>query len=270
MSNESNAIATVPTDAQITALLVPTSSDSAPPSTQYRSIPYVGFRGQKSFKHKEALDAAGVQVNDFYLNDVQPIAIKPFELHILHYGRLYTITDDEGKISDAIFTRPTDGEYAEGFNDHVLAAVAVVQSTDSGPLFTAATLSLRGAQSKALKLGLELIEGRASDAAKWSSVSPGHAGTAHAAVPGGRFKLAIWNTQELPKNGGTQKYNMGNGRIVMPKKADVDAFNAWIKREFASVASAINVNNARLKKARELASTRTGEPARAAAEAIPF
>jgi hypothetical protein len=246
----STAIATLD---DLLAALAPIAPESAPAERQYQSVPYVGFRGKKSFTRIEELDAAGIGIGEFYLNDVQPLAVRPMELHLLNVGRAYTIQDDDGKVIDARFSYDKEDPDCDDFREHLFAAVLVYQHPG---IFTAATLSLRGAQCKALKLALELLEGRAHDPAKWSTASAGHKATAHARVAGGRFRVGIWNTMEKPQNGG-QLYNLGHGRIVMPTAADTDAFNNYLANQFNAVATVIRVNTARLAKCRELSESVT-------------
>ncbi len=152
----SEMAALVPAD--ISALQRPVHQDSAPAERRSISVPYVGFRGLKSFKHAEALDAAGIRVEKdgsgkFYLHHVTPIRVDPFKIHLFQYSRAYTRIDNNQNVTDAIFESDNEA-FADGFREALYAAVAVVLSPGN---YMPATLQLRGAQANALRDAVNLM-----------------------------------------------------------------------------------------------------------------
>jgi hypothetical protein len=239
--------------AVLAALGGPQNQGGAQSEKKFESLPYIGFRGVKTTKHVDELRAAGIEPNDFYLCESgEYLPLKPAELHVLQFARLFTQQDDDGKLIGASFTN-SDALYEDGFREHLFVVAAVIQRTDKGPKYTAATLSLRSGQTQALKQTISLLEGPAADPDKWSTRSPNHKVTAAAKVPGGRFKVRIWNTQEKPASGKGQPYNLGHGSVSLPTAAEVEAFNAWVAADFPRISKVIGLHNRRVEEARKAA-----------------
>jgi hypothetical protein len=253
------------------ALLAPVGKDSS--SVERRNliqVPYVAFRGQKSQKNLEALNAAGIHVErdgsgKFYLMDVTPIRVDPFKLHLLQYSRIYTLVDDSGQAVAASFYSDDD-LFNAGYRETIYAAAAVVLSPGN---YVAATLQLRGANVNALKPAIRLLgdtenPGVAMDAVKFAARGDQWRAAAGVKAPGGRFRLTIWSTADVPQGGG-QKFNNGHGSVEPTPAAEVEAFNNWVTHSWPSIQMVMAVNNARFEKARRLAlnAADKGEP-------IPF
>lgn len=256
MSEESEALVPMTTDelaalvpASLDALASPVHADSAPPEKRHVSVPYITARGKKAEKNLEALDAAGIKVDRntgnavFYLMDVEPIDIRTpgknsIGLHLIQYARLYTLTDNVGKIVEASAVN-TDEMFGDGFREHIFAVVAAV--TGSG-LFKAATLQLQSAQCNALRQTLALIgepgrPGRAMKPDEWGRSSPAHAKTAdlNCKVPGFRFRTEIWSVLTQPKSGQGEKFNEGHGAVSPTPEADFIALNKWAVDAWPSI-----------------------------------
>lgn len=217
------------------ALLKGQREDTAPPDTTFRSTPYVGFLGKKSEKNLDALAAAGIQVNEFYLHDVFPVRTHPTKIHLLgSVFRAYTLQDDDGNVLEVSLKYSKQRE-DDGFNEQLIAPVAVVLPGKDHSTFVAATLALRGAQAKALKKSMDLFDGAAGKPDQWASYSPAHEAASKSAFPGGRFRATIWSTPTKPVNGGKREYNLGDSAIVPTPAADVSVFDAWVDSSWPAI-----------------------------------
>lgn len=212
---------------------------------------YVGFRGAKAEKNLDAMDAAGIKVDQFYLRDGgEFLPLVPCDLHILSACKLYTLEDD-GKLQGVSFTDSQE-QFDQGYRAQILATVGVRLGNG---VFVPATLILRGGQTKALAAALDAIDrkkkGQATDPVAWAARSPKHADSAGAKLPGLRFFVRIYSTRE---GEGSGKYNLGHGSIVVTPKDDVAKLNDWIVADGARIAAALAVNEKRIADARAYAS----------------
>lgn len=245
------AVATVTEDAVLAALGCTSPEGGAPAEKKFITLPYVGFRGIKTTKRVDELNAAGIEANDFYLCESgEFLRVKPMELHLLQYIRLYTQQDEEGEITGVAFQN-SDDLFDQKYREHLFCVVAVFQKSNDGKFkFTPATLALRSGQTKALKQAINLLDGPAQSAEAWGGRSANHAIGAKAAVPGGRFRTRIWSTSEKPAVG-KQNYNEGHGSTVMPKAEEIDAFNQWLKDDYTRIAAVIGLNAKRVEEAKK-------------------
>jgi hypothetical protein len=243
-------------------LLKPTHGDAAAPDRSFASVPYVGFLGKKSEKNVEAIKAAGIQVNDFYLmaGAAGPVRVKPFGVHILGQTfRAFTLQDDEGKLIDAAlkYDKRRDDE---GYQEHIFAVVAVAlpaDAADKPSTFVAATLTLRGAQAKALKKSLDLLgtadkPGVVMNPAKWSAFGEAHKIASASKWPGGRFRANILSTPTVPVNGG-RPYNLGDSVTFPTPRIDVAAFDAWVESDWSSIEQVLQAHERRVQVIRKKA-----------------
>lgn len=236
------------------AMLAPVHVESNAPEKKFLTVPFVGFRGKKSEKGVEALDAAGIGVDEFYLKHVEPIKLKPFALHVIQYARFYTQQDEDGKIT-GVSTYTNDDLYEDGYREKIEAVVAVVLSPGN---YMPATLSLRSGHVQALKDAFDLLgtpknPGVATKVEAWAARSAKHKAASAVEFPGGRFRLEIWSTQETPAGGGKNKYNLGHGRTYPTPEAEVAALNAWRKEQWTAIQTVMTVYNARVEKLRRAA-----------------
>lgn len=267
--------ALVPTS--LDALLTPTHEDSGESEGRKAHVPYVGFRGKKSTKNTEALDAAGIKVGKdgsgvFYLMDSgEPLKIEPFGLHVIQFARFYTNTDDDGRVVDARL-KNTDALFNAGFREHLYAAVAVALG---GGKFVAATLQLQSGQCNALRQTIQLLgdnglPGPACDPKKWATRGAAHAASAVAKVPGARFRTDIWSVLTPPKSGKGQPYNEGHGRTYPTPEAEALAFNEWTKTDWPFIQAAITKYNMMVETTKRLALNAPVDAEAKAADPIPF
>lgn len=273
MSNENETSTDlVPMTAAELAALVPASLDalapvhteSAAPEKRYVAVPYVAFRGKKSEKNTDALDAAGIKVDKatgngvFYLMDIEPVDVRApgknsIGLHLIQYARLYTLTDNTGKIIESANVN-TNEMFADGFREHLFALVAVALG---GGQFKAATLQLQSAQCNALRQTLALIgePGRPGVAMKpeeWGKRSAAHAKTAdpNVKVPGFRFRTEIWSVLTAPKGDG-EKFNEGHGAVQPTSETEFAALNKWAVEAWPSIQVAAAKYNKMVAEARK-------------------
>ncbi len=259
--SETTAIALSPSELQaliptsIDALQTTVHKDSAPAERRSISVPYVGFRGLKSFKHAEALDAAGIRCEKdgsgkFFLNHVTPIRVDPFRLHLMQYSRAYTIEDNDGNPTEAIF-RNDDEAFADGFREAIVAVVAVVLSPGN---YMPATLKVRGAQVNTLRDAINLMP--SAEQGKLAARGGDWVASSKSAYPGGRFRVGIWSTLEKPDSGG-EKFNKGHGTVMPTPAEEIPLFDAWVKEAWPAIQVVMAVNNARFEKVRRLANRQT-------------
>lgn len=195
-------------------------------------LPYVGLYGERARKETRLpLDAAGVQVGDFYLHHITPIALKPFDLHLLKYTRLYTKQDNNMNIVAAAMTSDNE-QFKAGFREHLFCVVAVrlpIFGKDGNPTgqiaLVPATLGLRSALTKALKNTLAAWE-FAKNPGAWAARGKAYAESVEARYPGGRMVTTIW-AESVDQNDGTT-FNMGHDSIRPTRREDAEAFNAWV------------------------------------------
>lgn len=249
--------------ARLESFLQPVGDDSAP-AERPPQAPYVGFRGAKSNKNIDALNAAGITVarngsGTFYLMDPPtPIKVDPFRLHLIQYYRAYTVQDDAGKITDATFKNDKD-LFGLGFREHIFGVVLVVLPTYPG--FVAATLQLRGAQCNALKSTIQMLGTRETpgflayqgDQLKYALKARGATWepAADVLIPGGRVVTTIYSEAELPKNGGKQPFNQGYGSAAPIDKDHAAKLNKWLEAFGGSLAHVAAINDDRFAKVRQ-------------------
>lgn len=224
---------------------------------QFLSIPYVGFRGKKSFKNKEALDAAGIAVQDFYLHDTTAIRVKPLGLHLLSVARFYTVNDNQGRPKQASY-QTDDSLFEDGFREYLLGVVLVAlpPADPKAPShFVPAMLNLYSAQTRALKVAMALVGkgGAAVDAAMWSARGTAYAASSRLRHAGTRFRTEIWSTEEKPQGDG-EPFNMGHGRTYPTPERDFGAIEASLTGEpFEKVRKVFAVYNLRIAELQKLA-----------------
>lgn len=244
-----------PAEAQVAR----TSEDGGDDFKQYPA--YVGFRGKKTEKNVEALEAAGIKVNTFYLFDAGIYTpLVPCDLHLLGAPtKIYTLTDQDNVIEDVSY-EDTKEQFDAGFRSQIYATVAVPM----GDGFVPATLMLRSGQTNALRDAMKLIEkdGAATDPKKWAAKG-GDAFAKSAAVtfPGGRFKVRIRN--EYVEDG---KYNKGHGTILPTPPESVAALNAFVAKGSPSslkIALAIGHTQSRISNCRKIYEAKRVEEAAA-------
>lgn len=206
------------------------------------AYPYVGWYGAKYRGDADALEAVGIEPGTFYLHDGEPLAVSPFEMHLVRLGRYYTQVDDDNQPIAARIDCPDDA-FQDGFRDHLFFFAVVRRTTKSGVHFTPAVGTLRAAQAHALDKATGMLT-RASDVKAWSDRSDAHAASAHAKLAGARFITTIWSQEEKTGNGRTM--NKGFGSVRPTPKAEVDAFNAWYDANLPAVLAVAGVNNARI------------------------
>lgn len=230
------------------------SSRQLPERAAQAFVPYVGFRGKKSEKGVESLDAAGIVVDKatgngvFYLQDVDPIKVSPFRLHLLQYTRLYTTYDDNMNIVSVKDTI-TEDDFRLGYRNHIFGVCLVIVEPGH---YVAATIQLRGPNSQALKDAINRLDGPAADTERWSRLSPAHAESARVPFPGGRFVTEIWSTLETPRGGGP-KFNLGHGRCY-PTPADmIDPLIRFVESNEASIKAAFDKYDSTINHLRSLA-----------------
>lgn len=224
MSDESALATTTPS-----RMAVPTQAPTGIPSTG--RLPYVGFRGKKAEKRVDELEAAGVKVNQFYLQDGETIPLEPCDIHLLDATKALVLSDkDTGEILGVTFDN-TDENWKAGYRPKMLAVVVARLSNGKGVSYVPATLMLSSEQTKALEAADSLLRGAASNDAAWASRSAKHAASAGIKSPGGRFFVRIRNQVQKTDTG--RDKNVGYGSIIPTPETEVDAFNAWAKSEEA-------------------------------------
>lgn len=193
-------------------------------------LAYVGFRGAKSRKRVEELDAAGVEESQFYLMDGEIIALDPCDLHILDAYKFWSKVDDEGEAVDVLLEDGGDEAFQEGYRQHVIAAVAIVLGEGT---YVPASLVLRSAQTRALDTALAFLDpakgGAALDAKKFAARSAKHKEAAKVVFPGGRFRTRIRSKIEPTESG--REMNKGYGTVFPTPAEEVNALNAWIAED---------------------------------------
>ena len=251
----SNAIAVPLTGEALVALLENPIHDATATKAEgevERTLPaYVGFRGAKAEKNLEALDAAGIKVDQFYLRDRgEVIPLQPCDLHVLHAIKFFTLEED-GKLLDVAF-EDSDDRFDAGYRAVILAVVAVRLGNGQ---FVAATLILRSGQTKALEDALKAIDkkkdGQATTAEGWAARGKAHADSAGARLPGLRFFVRIYSTREGDTP--SSKYNLGHGTIIPTPKDDVERVNTWLANSAAQIAACFVIYQKRIDEAREKA-----------------
>lgn len=199
-----------------------TVDDAGEPSAGSRT-PWVGFFGGKVKKGRDALVAAGVEVDQFYLFDSEPLKLKPFELHLLKHKRYYTKQNGAGKTTNVRLVGDPNS-YAAGYRELQLSLVAVLMRTPTGNVnLVPAILSVRSGLVKALELAINTAKGSAKDPDVWAARSTQHAIAAKAVWPGGRFVTTIWGSHKTLDDG--NDFNIGHSSIRPAKPEEVLAFN---------------------------------------------
>lgn len=190
--------------------------------------PWVGFFGEKTKAGRDALVAAGIEVNQFYLYDNEPLKVKPFAFHLLKARRFYTQVDNDGKVTGVLLTKPNDDQYnIEKYREYIMAQVVVIGKDPMGKLvLTPATWGARSGLAKVFQKAIDFTRpgGSATDVSKWASRSTAHAISANARWPGGRFVVQAWGTVEDTTDGKTE-YNLGHSSISPTSAEGVAAFN---------------------------------------------
>lgn len=224
MSDSNNAIA-VPVTTE-SRLAVPTKD---PQGTENNRLAYIGFRGAKSEKRVDELEAAGVEENTFYLQDGETIPLDPCAIHLLESVKVMVIVDkDTGDIKDATF-QDNDTLWKDGYRPKILAVVLARLSNGKSTSWVPATLMLSSGQCKALAAARSLLTGAASRPEEWASRSPRHAASAAITSAGGRFYVQIRNEVEKSESG--RNMNVGYGVIIPTPAEEVEALNAFLERE---------------------------------------
>lgn len=215
-----------------------------PANSQNVSVPYIGFRGAKSERNLDALEAAGVKANDFYIFDGLPIRVSPLEVHILNFARFWVQEDeDTGNVLDVVTSWPGKDS---GYRERVFAAVIAVLP---GGGLTAATLRLNGAQCGALRDTLKLLGpgGRAATPESWAACGPKFAESAGGAntPPGFRFSVSI-KSEPKPIPGTKYSCNNGVGSVSPSSPARLAALKAYADSDKNVIAAALHINQLRV------------------------
>jgi hypothetical protein len=218
---------------QTDSLAVVESEGSAPSEARGLVIPYVDYFGGgiRNADKIEALTAAGVKPGDFYLHHITPIPLKPFDLHLLKYARLYTKQNNAMDITDVVVEN-SDARFAEGYREHLFCTVAVrlpVYGPDGKPTgqvsLVPAILTLRSGMTKALTKAMSAWP-YAAKPESWAARGAAYAQAARAVYPGGRMIVTIWAEPEDTADGNT--FNKGYGAIRPSSGDDADNFNTWV------------------------------------------
>lgn len=207
--------------AKATDYLVPTAQKAMPATGG--PAPFVAFRGSKTLKNLDDLEAAGIDVNMFYLVDGQPWKIDPMSLHLLTYKKYYTAMDnDTFELTDANWD-----DQGGLLDEHIEALVLVVRPNGDNPsAFTPARLTLRKGQAAALRLAINVYNGSAQSPSDLLSLGDEYKACANCPVIGGRFRVTIRSESKMPKVG-RNPYNLGIGRVSATPAKDVTALVAF-------------------------------------------
>lgn len=219
----------------------------AKPEGQAAKTPWIGLFGEKTKNGRDALVAAGVEVNQFYLHDeAGPLKIKPFQYHLLRANRYYTKQDQAGRVVAATRENPYAKDPNTKFKEHLMALVVVTYKTPTGAInLVPATWGLRSGVVKAMRLAINLVlpgdakspPGAAYDKEAWAARSPAHAISAQARFPGGRFVTTAWGTTEITEaneDGETFDYNLGHCTTAPTSIEGVLAFNKLMSDDFVT------------------------------------
>lgn len=202
--------------------MTPRANAGGPPR-----LPWVGYFGSKTKAGREALIAAGVEVNQFYLFDQEPIKVKPFSYHLLNAKRYYTKVNNSGE-TVGVKLEYSKADYAEGYREMVVALVFVVQKALGGAtVLTPATFLARSALVKAITPAADMLLGAASDPEKWKLRGVAHAVSSNAKWPAGRFVATCWGTEEDTKDGENQ-FNLGHCQLSPTPAEGVVEFNKYV------------------------------------------
>ena len=247
MSEKSNAVA-IPTAAQIMNY---NATPETVPEKAGGGIPYIGHYGAKTNRETSArLDAAGIELYEFYLNDgLEPLKVKPFSMHLLSLGRFYTKQDQEQNLT-AVKLKSDDATFKDGFREHlyVLAAVRL-----GGGVYVPAVGTFRGGLADAFRKADELVKIAGNDKA-WSVRSPAHAasvipgGKQH---PGARVILNIWADSEKTQDG-KNDFNMGYGSTRPTPSDEAVLFQQWFESQMPSIQRVAGIFAQRVEEARKL------------------
>lgn len=203
--------------------LVPTAQKAAPSGNG--SVPYIGFRGAKSQANIDGLDAAGIEVDEFYLFDGQQRKINPFQLHLLTWFSAFTLQDqDTYELTDASYSNPD-----KMLEEHIEGLALVVIPADGPSVFAPARFTFRKGHTAGLKAAISLLSpgGSAHNPRDMAAYGPDFKDGAQCKVVGGRFRIELTSVQKTPQNGG-KKYNLSKGRIIPTPAADVAALEEYV------------------------------------------
>lgn len=235
-------------------LAVAEAEGSAKAEDRSNILPYVGHYGDRARPETRGpLDAAGVEVGEFYLHHITPIRVRPFELHLLKYARLYTKQDNKMNITDAVLESSND-LFREGFREHLFCAVAVRLPVydEAGKIVRVAlipaTMNLRSGQAQALSKTLAAWK-YAADPIGWAARGAQYGPASKAVYPGGRMVTTIWSTSEDLADGNT--FNKGHDTIRATPIADVETFNSFVSEQRPIINAVISRMMERLDEAKK-------------------
>lgn len=193
--------------------------------------PWVGFFGSKTKTGRDALVAAGVEQNQFYLHDAEPLKLRPFEFHLLKSKRYFSKANAAGKIV-AVRTDYSREGWAAGYREQQVCLVAVIQRLPVGGInLIPAIMTVRSGLADALKVPIQTASGSAKDKQTWAARSTNHAIAANAVWAGGRFVVTAWGSGVELDDG--NEFNKGHSSIRPSKPEEVAAFNKLAQEQYA-------------------------------------
>lgn len=193
-----------------------------------KKTPYVGYFTEKSKAGRDAIVAAGIEPNQFYLFDNEPLKVKPFSYHLLKARRFHTKLNKEGEIVGVLLTKPNDHQYTvEKYREYIMAQVLVITKDPMGKIvLVPATWGARSGLAKVFRKALDFMApgGAAASPVTWAARSTNHAIAANAKWPGGRFVVTAWGSTQDTLDG-QGEYNLGHDSISPTSAEGVVAFN---------------------------------------------
>lgn len=230
-----------------TALLAFNATPTTTPEKAGGGVPYFGIFGAKTKEPtRSALLAAGIEQNQFYVNDgLEPLRVVPFTCHLLRYARYYTTQNQKMELT-SVRSESTDALFKQGYREHihVLAAVRV------GTGFIPAVGSFRGGMVDGFRKAIELVELAANPTA-WAARSQAHAESiVPEQHPGGRVVLTLFAKTEKTNDG--DEFNLSVGHTRPTPRAEAEAFADWFAACKPSILRAAGVFNKRVDECNEL------------------
>lgn len=165
----------------------------------------------------EKVSAAGVEVNEFYFEDVLGVVrLNPFRCFVLDDFKHNAILDGEGKLDEVKGEdfNPTNTK----FNERHLTLILVQHPAGWLP----AVITTYKAMVRPWKVWKEVLK-KPDDQLKGT---PGYEAAFEAVEPGGRVILEITGSQEQGQ--GKYKYNAAKAKAVGPKADEVAKYNEFI------------------------------------------
>jgi hypothetical protein len=195
------------------------------------SVPWIGYRTNKSKAKLEELLAAGVADGNFYVYDKGVIYPKPFFIHLIAAFRFFSKVDKNNKIIGLAATN-TPARKKEWYSDHILG-LALVRMPGETPIFKAATFGLRKAMTRAvddLRIVVTAFE-KDKVGREWAVRGKAHADAIAAAKwPTFAVRARIWSKLEPSKTGGDD-YNIGLSALEPTPVSEVHALNRYMGLE---------------------------------------